>query len=291
MRYLSLALLFTTAMILSMLSCQSCKDIPEPCDDPSNPECPNYDPCHTRRTPASAAFEVRMNHTPRVIAEDTVVAGAALTFVALDSTPGTTYEWQVGGPQNSSQTISYFLIFRCESVVGQTIPVRLITTRLIDSTCLNISELRDTFIRNIYFFPDRESFVFGRWQGALESAPHDVYTLEFGYENEFPTHPDTDPCNPWHYSYVKNIRNDGICIRRIYNALRFDYREVWFDQSHTVFASDGCPPPPGFIYTGLHESKVFAIGRDSIEVQFTYVSYKSSSNLVENLVFKGRRAP
>lgn len=293
MRHTSAILILLVAAILcGMFSCQGCKDdIPEPCNDPGNPQCPNYDPCHGRKTPVSAAFDVRgvlIGGGTRLIPEDTIIAGSRLLFVALDSTPGTTYEWEVGSPLNTSRNISYWLDFRCEDVSRQTIPVRLIASRLADSTCLSASELRDTFIRNLYFFPMREASFFGRWKGALDSAPNEIYTLELGYED---VNPNEEPCNLWRGATVKNVRNDGACIRIFFRA-DVSYRKAWLSDSPILFASDGCNPPPGYVGTGLTDFNLVITQSDSIEIKFNYHSSPSSGlDRIEKLVFRGRRVP
>ncbi len=293
MRHFPISLILAATICCGIFSCQGCKDVPEPCEDPDNPQCPNYDPCHGRKTPVSAAFEVRgvlIGGGTRLIFEDTIIADARLLFVALDSTPGTTYEWEVGNSLNTSRNISYWLDFRCEDVLRETIPVRLITSRLADSTCLSASELRDTVIRNLYFFPSREALFFGRWEGTLDSAPHEIYTLELGYENRTPN---DHPCDSWRGATVKNVRNDGTCIRRFFSfGDLVYYRTAWFSESPILFASDGCNPPPGYVGTGLRDFNIVTTKSDSIEIKFEYHFAPSSGNdRIEKLVFRGRRVP
>ncbi len=277
--------LFFTLLAVGIFSCKSCDD-DVPCNDPTDMDCANYDPCHDRKTPVSADFEVRhINYDEsRIYYGDTFPAGCIMRFVALDTMPGTTYSWEVGNPQNTSADRSYRLSFACDLTLNQTLPVQLITERSIDNECMLPEDQRDTVVRNIRFVPRSQFLYWGHWQGALESKPNEVYTIELGYQ-EVPAciSPDT--------IFVRNIKNDGDCKRQLKNGF-FGYRAAWFEDTPGYRAGDGCSLPPGFTATGLRDVHI-QVGEasDSIRIQFKYIADTQSGvgQLIENLVFKGKR--
>ena len=98
-----LKFLFGLGVMLMLLHLSSCKEDCPPCNDPTNPDCENYDPCYGKRT-INTYFKVRpgdrgfpppkewCNLTPC----DTFNA-SSVRFDAPDGNPtNSTYEWQIG---------------------------------------------------------------------------------------------------------------------------------------------------------------------------------------------------
>jgi len=282
--------LFLSLTAIGIFSCQGCDDDEVPCNDPTNMDCHNYDPCHDRKAPVSADFEVRLindiDDSFSYVSGDTILADSRIKFVALDSTAGTTYQWQVGNPQNVSSNISYLLSFPCRDVLNQSIPVRLIAERLTDSDCLPEADRRDTLVRVLHFVSSGEALYWGTWKGTLDGAPNNEYSLELIVEAPF-----EGDCGSWTLDYVRNIKDDGTCIRPFLTR-RLTYHTAWFDETTSQFGSDGCAPPPGFIATGLRDINILVNGAgDSIQINFTYMSSTQSGpgTTFEDFVFKGRR--
>jgi hypothetical protein len=93
--------LFT--ILFSLITLNSCKDDCPPCDDPTNPECENYDPCFGKDT-INTLFKVRPGDNgfkpPEewcdLVACDTFNA-SSVRFDAPDGNPeNSTYTWQIG---------------------------------------------------------------------------------------------------------------------------------------------------------------------------------------------------
>lgn len=278
---------FLSLLAIGAISCKGCDD-DVPCNDPTDMDCANYDPCHDRKTPVSADFEVwvvNYNESVHFVSGDTVMEGG-VRFVALDSTSGTTYRWQVGNPQNTSTGISYSLLFRCDDVLDQTIPIQLIAERLADSTCLAEADRRDTVIRNIHFVSLRAGRYWGRWEGALESKPNEVFTVELGFSEPF----DGD-CGDWDTLYVKNLGDN--CLRRLRRGF-FNYQEALFDEAVSSSTQPPflCPPPAGVISKNILKTAIKVDESDSISIRFTQQLLRTEGNggnVYEDFVFKGRR--
>jgi len=279
--------LFLSLTAIGIFSCQGCDDDEVPCNDPTNMDCHNYDPCHDRKTPVSADFEVRqVGYDESIIYYgDTFPGDVFLRFVALDSMPGTTYAWEVGNAQNTSTNISYRLSFDCEATLNQTIPVRLIAERSADNDCLLPEDRRDTIVRNVHFVPRSQCLYWGQWEGYLENNPEEIYTIELG-------HQEVPPCASPDTIFIQNIKNDGTCERRFISDSFLGYREAWFEETPGYRTADGCPPPAGFTVTGLRDVHIRVnSASDSIRIQFKYVADTQAGpgQLIEDLVFKGRR--
>ncbi|MFM9949887.1 MAG: hypothetical protein ACKV1O_18270 [Saprospiraceae bacterium] len=283
--------LFLSLTAIGIFSCQGCDDDEVPCNDPTNMDCHNYDPCHDRKAPVSADFEVRrvnFDESTSYTSGDTLLAGSIIRFVALDSTLGTTYHWQVGNPQNASTDISYKLSFYCDDVLNQSIPVRLIAERLTDNDCLSEADRRDTVVRVLHFVSRRECLYWGRWEGALDSKPDETFTVELGFSEPF-----GGECGEWDTIYIKNAVNDGNCLRRsLSHALTYEYA-LFEDAYHYRFPTDPlfCTPPQGYYDTELKDIDIVVDPTtDSIRLKFKYFSYASGGvTRLEDLVFRGRR--
>jgi hypothetical protein len=290
-------LIYATALLAAaaLLLGSGCRKEDDDCFDEGNPRCSNYDPCHNRRTPVSAAFEVLIvnifDERYTLPSGDTVLANTYLRFVALDTTPGTTYTWEVGNPQNTSVSREYFLAFICQDVLGAPIPVRLIAARLADSDCLAEHERQDTVVRRLQFLPRTMAAYWGRWEGALDSKPDEVFTMELHYTEQSPG----AACPALDFMYISNLPND-MCQREggIGDMPISTYDKIVFERAWDRRGPLVCLPPPGYIDTELKNTSVeTSADKDSILIRFEYHLFTSGgvADRKEDLVFRGRRVP
>jgi hypothetical protein len=201
-------------LLLPLLLWQGCK---EKCDDETNPACENYDPCWDKQTPVSADFEVgnawRTGEEGVFPAHyypggDTLLPGS-LKFTALDST-AESYEWRIGQDPRRWTDRTFFLGFKCENVLYQTIPVQLITTRLRDTLCADVGLLQDTVVRYLHLVHMTEAKFFGTYRGRLNKLIDEEYEISISTNC---TPPGTSPlscyCEPDTRFYFQNLVNDG----------------------------------------------------------------------------------
>jgi len=86
-----------------LLMIHSCKDDWPPCDDPTNPDCDNYDPCYGKKT-INSFFKVRPGDRGFPPPEDwceltpcDTFNASSVRFDAPDGNPeNSTYQWQIG---------------------------------------------------------------------------------------------------------------------------------------------------------------------------------------------------
>jgi hypothetical protein len=125
-----LAMLFMVAAVVAQ-----CKKDDEPCCDPTNPACPNYDPCFGKLE-TTAFFTIAQRLGPigenaNVFITDDVVLGGMLKFSAIPQ-EGATYTWIlgidtiVGGPEITTNL---------GSLPFGTYPNTLIVTKTPDTLC------------------------------------------------------------------------------------------------------------------------------------------------------------
>ncbi len=315
MRHTYIILLLLAAILCGIFSCQGCKDVPEPCDDPGNPQCPNYDPCHGRKTPVSAAFNV-YSFYPRdlayppssdtILEQDTVLAGHRLMFAALDP-DADSFEWTVGEDDRTWSTRSFHLSFPCNLVENQTLTVQLITTRLKDTVCAAEHILRDTVRRALHFVSLDKIGIQGAYEGKLDAynlPPYQV-TIRFRCQHEWA--PICDCLNLYGHGRISfvNLVNEG--CEKITSGFRAGFREYYTQQAYAPV--DWIPAPAWLTPEELScdlspfgsnilkewardlSAKLYADG-DSIEIRFTHLTATTNPPIAvdtRNVVFKGRR--
>jgi hypothetical protein len=169
---------------LASLIMSSCRD----CDDPTNPECPNYvppvsvDPC-AGKEPVTAHYviESRMNgddgyiyrESPGILCDDDTSNSYVVRVRATNSNYNHT--WIIGSDQINAT--SYEFSFS-GAYCGQNIPITLITTGPIDSTCFPDDNGQDTVtfqLPVIYFF---DNPVWGKFRISWDSAPLDSFDVK-----------------------------------------------------------------------------------------------------------------
>lgn len=176
---------------IAVLIASGCKD---KCKDPTDPDCPNYNPCHDFE-PASAEFKMLDIPTPTYnwscdgqpprnleFEVDTIFGiDTEITFRALHQADK--YEWRVGSDARVWTTKEFALTFGPEAI-GQ-IQVQLITEKRAMPRCGGTEFTRDTLTRNLIVkgLPDNPyvngwSLIFGKWQGFNEDSPAAIFDLE-----------------------------------------------------------------------------------------------------------------
>lgn len=176
---------------VAILCATGCKD---KCEDPTNPDCPNYDPCHNFE-PANAAFKMLDipvplynwscdGQAPRNLEfeVDTIFGtDTEITFRALHQADK--YEWRVGTDARVWTTKEFELTFGPEAI-GQ-IQVQLITEKRDTPRCGGAEFTRDTLTRILVVkslpqnpYVNGWSLIFGKWRGFNEDSPANVFDVE-----------------------------------------------------------------------------------------------------------------
>lgn len=146
--------LFHTLLLMAgiVLLAQCCKPEPTPpCDDPSNPECPNYDPCYGKEKPNASFFTEDRLIYPEfgeyLWINDSILRGGPVRFRSPFEDEDISHTWYIG-----AETISDPSVTRNFSQVQRpaTITVSHVITYPIDTLCYPAAEGRDSIAQTFY---------------------------------------------------------------------------------------------------------------------------------------------
>lgn len=263
-------------------------DCPDYCDDPTNRDCFNYDPC-TKRSPVSAAFHMYERQAGALMPDDWVdydtdtLCSTAIEFMALEE--NAEYEWRLG-----LETI------RSRSFVRHSFPqevpltVALIVKKRPDTRCFPDDDGIDTVVRTFVNYGSsaycRQNQIItpigGHYEGVFNSEPGVIRQIEVMrcgmyiiprsipdtvYRPGIIGLPPTDSCEQW------NIDGSG--------PLFFGYRQ-WYFWADNRFTQDerGC-------FRAVFIQVFQPLGTDSV-----YVQYKANVSGVDSLksyFFRGKK--
>lgn len=172
----ALNLLLITCSMAGILTWAGCKEEP-PCNDPSNPDCANYDPCYGKRT-INTFFKVRPGDNgfkpPEewcdLIPCDTFNA-SSVRFDIPDGNPtNCTYEWQIGTeaePRTGKAFEISFYDYLRDNGWERHIPVTLTIRTPINSCLTNPQDTLITVTRELFF---TEKMIAGLFSGIIDSV-------------------------------------------------------------------------------------------------------------------------
>lgn len=215
-----------------VLSC--CKPDKE-CNDPTNPECPNYvapttpvDPC-AGATLTTADF-ITYQHTWYNVVTDTLIEfhqhclwGRAITLQALQDSAE--YHWVIGSDHYYTREVTFQ--FGAE-FIGQNIPLTLTVTRTPNTQCFPNDTGTATKTKIVTPRSGCDASIYGKYYGAWGDNPADSFVFELAYTSvdqvsscdgilwiigAKPNHPDTciAPNGNRLNNYIKFGDNAGIC--------------------------------------------------------------------------------
>ncbi len=167
---------------------QGCKR----CDDPTNPECENYDPCWNSQ-PVSANFVIGQTFTNRYhptlkdtfLVVDTVLEGQPMTeFQGPEGYDR--YEWTIGQDNRTFTDQTVYLFFVDPE---PRLRIQLIVEREPDTACFPGEDGRDTAVQYLTVVPRNQPAIRGSYRGVLASAPNDSFEVSIGPLPQYPNEP------------------------------------------------------------------------------------------------------
>ena len=199
-----IAFLFVISM--GLFGLHDCKDDP-PCHEPTNPKCPNYDPCYGKK-PVTADFEIGATGNPSVInpftgmfEEDTIFPKTAIRFRA--KIKGAKYKWKLG-----SETIYDSAFTRTfHTVPYGRYKVTLIIEKEPDLACFPEDDGRDTLTRYFHIVEYCKLQTTGSYKGVWEGQKDSfIFKINHIYRqnNSY-----WDTCNNYEFVII-NSRNYNI---------------------------------------------------------------------------------
>ncbi len=168
-------------LILGFSACSPDDDQEAPCCDPTNPACPNYDPCIliTEPTADFAMQEGVMTINGFIFGRDDSVFYSDVRYSALHDSSIYTHTWYLG-----AEVISDPVFTRTHNITADQRPVYITVSHVIefpvDSTCFTNLTGRDSLARTYYLVKYiNELGVYGSFRGAFENET-DSFDFSFG---------------------------------------------------------------------------------------------------------------
>jgi hypothetical protein len=213
-------------MLSIVISCNRCK---EDCDDPTNPECPNYvepipiNPCAGAEA-TSADFIMYQSLLPGLTADTLIqfyhdcVYNKNITLHALQDS--CEYDWIIGADNYYTRDVTFNFGFE---FVGQSIPLKLSVTRTPNTSCFPNDNGLDTLVKTVVPKVGCDASIWGKYYGAWDESLLDSFVVELLPDlNDYPfcgnnvgfigLNPDIlDTCFSWQCHLVDNyIQFDNI---------------------------------------------------------------------------------
>ena len=176
-----ISLLTAFLLIVSAVLMEQCKC--KQCEDPTNPECSNYDPC-LGVAKTSADFKIEERTGSYWVETDTVERYSRVRFTALQEADS--YRWLIGADEFNEKSFT-LSNFPYNSWIG----VTLILKRTPNKACHPNDNGIDTVYRRFYVWPegyylDPSLFrflvknpypIYGTYYGALKSSPNNRFEV------------------------------------------------------------------------------------------------------------------
>lgn len=167
------SLIISVLCVVAMLLNSQCRS----CDDPSNPDCPNYDPCYGV-SKTSASFKIEERVGSYWVETDTVDRYSSVRFTAYQE--GESYRWLIGADEYHEKSFS-LSNFPHDRWIG----ITLIIKRTPNKLCYPNDNGIDTVYRRFYVWPEWTGIdstnqyyiiknpypIYGSYYGSLKSKP------------------------------------------------------------------------------------------------------------------------
>lgn len=190
MKAIKYTLLLLTSTLLITLSCRRDDDCERACTDPTNPQCPNYDPCYGAEPP-SAGFTIQENYLGQQNGWDSWTPDDSVFFGRNDirfTSPytGSEYKhtWYLGAEVIHDASFSR----DHSSVTSAQRPYQITISHVLEyplnNDCYANATGRDSVARTytlVRYFNDLQAF--GKYRGVFENQK-DSFDFEFRIEHE-----------------------------------------------------------------------------------------------------------
>jgi hypothetical protein len=229
-----------------------------PCDDPTNPECPNYcvdetdpacpnyDPCWDQEE-VSAAFLMyeyinsSLEEFWKKLDADTV-RWPRVRFEAL--TDGASYHWQIGARTYDTREVTLLFDEVQRNAPWQTIPITLKVEKEPNTSCFPSDNGRDSLTRYLTIADECSTKLNGEYVGYWEgTSPEDTFSISIEVTSD-----STIGVQGWDciaMTMIPNLDREG-CLHRSFT------RELGYVQMHldgVGFYENSCrTAPPSFVW-------------------------------------------
>ena len=164
--------LYFLLCVTLITGCNRCK---EDCDDPTNPECPNYDPCIAWNAQSQEIKIIASGS--EALDNDTLWCLSQMTF-ELAITPDSA-KWIIGSDPTIHESISLNYYFGSPY---ESIQIKSISYRTDELNCVSGQVVADTLTKTIKLvhWPDLPIWTW-EFDGSFEDAPNVIKHISFDY--------------------------------------------------------------------------------------------------------------
>lgn len=207
-------LLLMGAVLLLVQCCKPDDEPTPPCDDPANPDCPNYDPC-IMESPVTAEFKIYDDvfsggpNADKWFEDDKIYRGR-IKFAAVEDSAH--YTWYLGA-ETIMGTDFKEVIKNTGDLPPGTYTAALVVDKEPNAFCFPDDDGRDSIFKTFDIVGVCDLMIMNKFKGVFDSAPTDSVIIEM-YPWEFlPGNTVRVPsCEPnANVAYV-NFANDGDTI-------------------------------------------------------------------------------
>jgi hypothetical protein len=278
-------LLLLSICIVIISSCD------EDCEDITNPECPNFDPCYGVVDVPIGTIEVGNTlyvgpNQPDILFQgDTVLYGGV--YFKTNISNAIRYEWKVGTDSRTWDTKEFQLNFSDDDSTilrYNPIEVRLIV-EYETSDCFPENDGIDTVYKTIHFRAYWENKIEGTWEGHLDDDTENPYRMTLDIKKSFQGIPPGDVL----YIYNQYGLNSG-CFHWYSDYPQFiGYRNLIDNDQGTDWIWETCGGP----YYRWNRALNIAVNTtdDTIVMTWDEWKYKDDGDCCESFphIFRGSR--
>lgn len=183
LKYKSIIFFITTLVLIS--SCCECEDV-------SNPDCPNYDPCHNSEEPQQAIFgagyvyHIGEGNSKDFFTDTTIYLNgdtipATTTFYALNTDVDSFY-WQIGQDPRIFTSEQVYIEFDEQY---NHIPIEVSYTIVKYNDCFDDGVYRETVKRTVVpsVNPGISTYFTSKYIGTSTEQPNEEFTIEIDFEH------------------------------------------------------------------------------------------------------------
>ena len=207
-------LLLMGAVVLLAQCCKPDDEPTPPCDDPANPDCPNYDPC-IMESPVTAEFKIYDDvfsggpNADKWFEDDKIYRGR-IKFEAVEDSAQ--YTWYLGA-ETIMGTEFKEVIKNTGDLPPGTYTAALVVDKEPNAFCFPNDDGRDSIFKTFDIVGVCDLMIMNKFKGVFDSAPEDSVIIEM-YPWEFlPGNTIRVPsCEPNADVAYVNFANDGDTI-------------------------------------------------------------------------------
>lgn len=184
-------LLLMVGIVLLAQCCKTDDEPTPPCDDPTNPECPNYDPCYGQ-SPVTAEFNIYddifvSGPFAGTWYQDSVLYAGNVKLTATEDSAY--YKWYLGLEEVEGYGDSV-VIRQITNLEPGTYDASLVVEKAPNLACFPNDARRDSVYKTFTIVDKCDLLVINKFKGVFDAAPDDSLTIEFLYVDPNSKEPD-----------------------------------------------------------------------------------------------------